>query len=246
MQTTNQKIVIWVTVALLIILGVYFYVNKSSTNVINNGTETATSTTTGTTTKPADVKKVTVAVPKSDGLSGYANSEYNFTLRFPSYVQPRNSFSTFHNIGNNWRVNASQVNQGKGIVEFPIFSVDQGSIATGKAYPLFFIAELRVGVSPNVKECYSIDPGYTNQKVTNVNINGVTFKKFSSQDAAMMQYVQTESYRIIHNNMCYVMEQIKAGSSYRDETMKTGISETTLNGYYNNAGTIAMSFKFTK
>lgn len=243
MPTINQKTLVWVVIVLLLIGGVYFYTSKSANAPTAPGTQTATTsdeTTTGSTgTKPT-------TTPTSDGLSGYSSSEYGFTLRFPPYVTPHNSFSTFHMLTNNWRVNASQVNQGKGVVEFPVYSIDQGSIATGKSYPLFFIAELRVGVSPNVKECYSTDPGFTNQTVTNVNINGVTFKRFSWSDAAMMQYVQGESYRTIHNNMCYVLEQIKAGTSYRDDTMKPGVAETTLTGYYNTAGAIAKTFKFTK
>lgn len=243
MPTINKKTLVWVTIALLVIISVYFYTTKSTDVPANTVTENAT---TSNEIAVSETGTKTPTPPKSDGLSGYSNSEYGFTLRFPPYINPHNSFSTFHNLTNNWRVNASQVNQGKGIVEFPVYSVDQGSIATGKSYPLFFLAELRVGVSPNVKECYSTDPGYTNQVVTNVNINGVTFKKFSWSDGAMMQYIQGESYRTIHNNMCYVLEQIKAGTNYRDETMKPGVAETTLTNYYNTAGTIAKTFKFTR
>lgn len=197
-----------------------------------------------TTTKTTTIK--TKVTPSNDGLSGYANSEYNFTLRYPSNVVAQNYFTTFYNLASNWRLYASQANQGKAVVSFPVSRIDQGDVATGKAYPLFFVSELRVGVSPNTKECYATDPGLTNQKITNVTINGVTFKKFSFQDAAMMKYVQGESYRAIHNNMCYVLEQIKSGSNYKDETMKPGISQATLDSYYNTAGNIVETFRFTK
>jgi len=227
--------------------------NKGDTAFITEGTSTtyvgcviktnldqqATTTPTVTTTK-------TKTVPAVDGLYGYANSEYNFTLRFPPNVTPQNYFTTFYNLASNWRVNASQVNQGKIIVSFPVFRIDQGGVATGKSYPLNYVAELRVGISPNVKECYAIDTGYTSQKITNVIINGVTFKRFSFQEAGMMKYLQGESYRTIHNNMCYVLEQIKSGSSYKDETMKPGLSQATLDGYYNTVGKIVETFRFTK
>lgn len=62
----------------------------------------------------------------------------------------------------------------------------------------------------------------------------------------MMKYIQGESYRTIHNNMCYVLEQIKYGSNYKDPTMKPGISKATLDSYYNTAGMIAKTFRFTK
>jgi membrane-bound inhibitor of C-type lysozyme len=179
--------------------------------------------------------------------NGYASSEYGFSMRFPSYVTSQNFFTTFYILASNWRLNASQANQGKAVVSFPIYRIDQGSVSTEKtSYPLNFTAEVRVGVSPNVKECYATDPGYTNQKVTNVTINGISFKRFSFADAAMMKYVQGESYRTIHNNMCYVLEQIKSGSSYKDEKMKTGVSEATLDGYYKVGEQIIKTFKFTR
>jgi len=182
----------------------------------------------------------------TDGMYGYANSEYNFTMRFPPTVRTSNVFPTFYQLPSNWRVNASQANQGKPVVDFLIRQIDQGSVATGKAYPLYFTAQVRVGVSPNVALCYEKDAGHTNQTVTNVVINGVTWKKFSFSNAAMMKYIQGESYRTIHNNLCYVMEQVKAGTTYTDETMKVGTTEATLNGYYNSGATIIKTFKFTK
>ncbi|MEI6810894.1 MAG: MliC family protein [Candidatus Nomurabacteria bacterium] len=234
----DEKIVFW---------------NKGTTAFITEGTSTTyTNCDTqnnleqeATTTKITKITKPVVK-PRTDGLFGYANSEYNFTLRFPSNVNPQNYFTTFYNLASNWRLNAGQANQGKAIVSFPVYRIDQGGVAKGKAYPLFFVSELRVGVSPNVKECYATDIGYTNQKVTDVKINGVTFKKFSFQDAAMMKYIQGESYRTIHNNMCYVLEQIKSGSNYKDETMKPGLTEAELNKYYNTAGNIVGTFRFTK
>jgi hypothetical protein len=79
-----------------------------------------------------------------------------------------------------------------------------------------------------------------------LTINGTSFKRFSSSDAGMMKYVQSESYRTIHNNMCYVLEQIKSGSSYRDEKMAEGIKDTTLDSYYKEGETIIKTFKFVK
>ena len=62
----------------------------------------------------------------------------------------------------------------------------------------------------------------------------------------MMKYVQAESYRTIHNKMCFVLEQIKAGTSYRDEKMGAGIADSSLTNYYNEGATIIQTFKFTK
>ena len=235
----------------LILIGIYY--NKKEIN--NNDVTTPVSSTstsiknTGSSGQATGSKKPTTPLENDStkGFRSYANAPYNFTMKFPANVQSKTSFSTFHQIGNNWRLNAAQANQGKGLASFTIFSVDQGSYTNGKqTYPLNFLAEVRVGVSPNVKECYATDAGYANQKITTVDINGVTFKRFSSADSAMMKYVQAESYRTIHNNMCYVLEQIKTGSSYMDNTMKVATTEAELTNYYRQGETIIKTFRFTK
>lgn len=255
MKKNNTYIAIIVLAILVLVVAVYFDKKEKS-----SPSETSTSTTDGvapengtttstsgsqTTTKPQGGG--TAVSDNVKGMNTYANSVYNFSIKYPSYVKPQQAFSTFHEISNNWRVYPAVTNQGKGVVAFPIYNVDQGTLATANtSYPLYFIAEVRVGVSQNVRDCYATDPGFTNQKVTNVTINGVVFKKFSASDAAMMKYVQVESYRTIRNNNCIVLEQIKAGSSYRDDKMKPGISDTALTGYYNVGESIIKTFIFTK
>ena len=237
------------------VIGIGFlYIGKNSTSTTPQAEIIAAAPGSTSSAPVAPVTSVTPpkntppkAAPNTSGFHSYANAEYNFTIQYPKEVQVRNSFTTFHQIGNNWRLFAGQANQGKPVVELTIFSIDQGSYSTGKQkYPLFFTATVRVGVSPHIKECYTPDAGYTNQKITNVTINGIQFKRFSTSDAGMMQYTQAESYRTIHNNMCYVLEQIKTGSSYRDEKMAQGISEVTLTDYYNKGADIIKTFKFTK
>ena len=59
---------------------------------------------------------------------------------------------------------------------------------TGKMYPLYFDAELRIGASSDPQDilnCYKPDPGYTSQKITDTTINGTVFKKFDFQNAGM-------------------------------------------------------------
>lgn len=248
-QSSLQKSIGILLVIALIIIGGYYFYNRSKATV-----ETASPTPTTSTTTSAVPDGGTGTTGGSIGsdntlpanFSSYANSEYGFKMGFPSYARQENGFTTFNNLGTNWRVNAAAANQGKAVVSFPIFRVDQGTVPKGKDYPLYFTSEVRVGVSPNVKECYSTDPGYTTQASTNVTINGVTFKKFVFGDAGMMKYIQGNSYRTVHNNMCYVIEQIKAGSSYRDDTMKAGLSDQVLQGYYDAGLSVVNTFRFTK
>lgn len=244
-MNSNQKTVVSLLIIAIVLLAGYFYIKKTPASDVQSITD-ATSTSTTSTTTTSTTGSVSTTPIGTDGLHGYVNATYGFSMRFPEGVQARNDFSTFGNLPNSWRLYPQLANQGVAVASFIIFREDQGGVATGKPYPLFYDAEVRVGVSPNVAQCYATDSGYTNQTVTNVTINGIAFKKFSTSDAAMMKYVQAESYRTIHNNMCYVLEQIRNGSTYRDDTMTAGLSQALLDTYYNTGATIIKTFKFTK
>jgi hypothetical protein len=255
---TKNSNYISVAVLAIIILGLgFFFVGKQSVtappvaereNTTPNetgGNTTGTPSQTGGTAKPTNG----VAASNTSGFSTYTNSNtgYNFTMKYPSYVKASTAFRSFYQIGTNWRLYAGQANQGTALVAFTIHNIDQGTYSTGKqSYPLYFTSEVRVGASPNTKECYTTDVGYPNQKVTDVTINGVLFRKFSTSDSAMMKYTQSESYRTIHAGKCFVIEQIRSGSSYRDDKMTPGVSDTALMNYYNLGETIVKTFTFTK
>lgn len=250
MNTITNRTVGIVAIIILVTIISFYTGKKTGQSSLPEEISTSTSTTTGTlSTSTTSTKNPVSTLPQvnTSGFHSYTNSEYNFVIKYPSYVQPKNTFSTFHELGTNWRLNAGQANQGKNIVELLIHSVDQGSLSTGKqTYPLYFAALVRVGVSPNTKECYTKDAGYTDQKISTVTINGVLWKKFSTINGGMMKYTQAESYRTIHNNTCFAVEQIKNGSIYRDEKMLTGISDSQLSSYYSAGETIMRTFTFTK
>ncbi len=196
-------------------------------------------------TKPA--KSPALTTGNVAGFYSYANSPHSFNIQYSSYIRPLNSFATFHEIGNNWRLYAGPANQGKPVISFSIHNIDQGTYFTGKqTYPLYYTSEVRVGISPNIKECYTPDASYPNQKITNVTINGNPFKKFSTTETFELKYVQSESYRTIHNNACYVIEQIKSGTTLRDPKMTVAVTDAQLTNYYNLGEKIVKTFKFTK
>lgn len=179
--------------------------------------------------------------------AAYVDETYGFRLLYPKDLIPETTFKRFYVLSDMWRARAPEGEDGIGLVAIPVFRIDQGGIATGKPYPLYFDAEVRVGVSADanvVKNCFAPDEGYTNQKITDVVINGTSFKKFEFEDAAMMQYMKGESYRTVHNNRCYVVEQLETGSRYRDDSMATGTPDSVLNGYYQKAGEIVKTFEF--
>ncbi len=207
--------------------------------------ETTVATTTGTVKAPT-TKAPTPTLPPAKKQETYTNGIYKFSFSFPSGYQTE-QFSNFHDLNNvDWRVNATAAKRGMPIIALPVFRLDQGSIATGKKYPLFFTTEVRVGVSPDIAQCYAKDDGYANQKVTNVTINGISFKRFDFESAGMMKYVRGSSYRTIYANKCYVIEQVRNGTTYNDDTMVPGYTEAELDAIYNKTTPIVYSFKFIK
>ena len=249
-KNTNYIVAIILIVLFVNIGSVYFgkkHVKEEEETATNSSTSTTQETSTTSIATNGTKKPIALTTGNIAGFYSYTNATYNFSIQYPPKVQPLASFATFHEIGNNWRLNAGQANQGKSVVSFSLYSIDQGPYSTGKqTYTLYYTSEVRVGVSTNVQECYTKDAGYINQVVRDVTINGVAFKRFSSSNAGMQKYIQSESYRTIHNKACYVIEQIRSGSSYRDEKMTVGKTDSELMSYYTLGEKIVRTFKFTK
>lgn len=187
----------------------------------------------------------------SPDVATYQNDAYGFELTYPKKLVPKTTFRQYYALSDKWRSQAPEGQAGVAVVAIPVFRVDNplDGVATGKPYPLYFSAEVRVGVSTDtqaVADCLKTDPGYTDQKHETVTLNGAQFEKFEFGDAAMMQYSQGVSYRTVRNNTCFAVEQLKAGSIYRDDSMTAGIPDSQLDAYYAQAGEMAQTFRFTK
>ena len=179
----------------------------------------------------------------------YRNDTYGFELKYPKDLVPEAPFKTFYHLLGEWRAFASEGDAGVPVIAIPIFRVDQGGVATGKYYPLYYSAELRVGVATSsqaVADCLKLDAGYTEEPHHTVTLNGVAFEEFDFQNAGMMQYVEGKSYRAVHDGACFAIEQLRAGSSYRDDTMTSGIPQDQLDASFAAAGDIAKTFRFTR
>jgi len=182
-------------------------------------------------------------------LNTYNNDQFGFSLSYAKELTPETAFKQFYALSNNWRAYPAPDSKGTPVVAIPVFRIDHGGVATGQPYPLYFSAEVRVGVSSDPKDvtdCLKNDAGFTDQKVTDTVINGIPFKQFEIGDAAMMQYVKGVSYRAVYNSACYAIEQLKAGSIYTDPSMTPGYSETELDAFYQKGDAIVQTFKFTK
>lgn len=249
-KTNGMYWVIGLIVVVLLLGWAYMRMDKTDSSTTTGTTATTTTPVTGTTngTNTGTTGNTTNTTTNTSGPNGesYANATYGFTLGYPKELNAQPTFGVFHALNNNdWRINATAAKRGTPVVDIPVIQIDNtGSVK--KNYPLFYTARVRVGVSTDVAQCYAKDDGYTNQTVTDVTINGVAFKKFIFATAATQQYVNGASYRTIHNNKCYVIEQIQNGSSYKDATLVGGYTDADLAAFYAKTTAIVMSFKFSK
>jgi len=213
---------ILISIALLIVVGVVVFVFIKATPVNNE---------------------------EANSLNLYKNDEYGFEVSYPKSLTPDNSFTTYYHLSGAWRANADPESGGNLIVSIPVYRIESKT-GVFMSYPLYFDAELRIGASSDPKDienCLKEEPNYQGATSTIEVINGVTFRRFILGSAGMMQYMYGVSYRIIHNNVCFAIEQLKVGSSYRDITTSSNdIPDSVLDSYYNKVGDIVKTFKFLK
>ena len=152
-------------------------------------------------------------------------------------------FDSQYHLPATWRVNALTNASGT-----PVIAVVGYSTKSDTSYPRYFETEVRVGVSSDPKEIAACEK-VSNGEVAGQDavINGVTWKTFGLQDAGMMQYLSGTSYRTVHNNVCYALEQVETGSSYRDDASSSlDISDAVLKEKFDALTTIIQSFSFAK
>ncbi len=169
-----------------------------------------------------------------------------FEITVPGAVAPVGTFSKFYNLSTKWRVNAPASgagSKGTALLAIPLIQIDNKGIEP-KVYPLYFDAEVRVGISSSTSDCLNKDT--PSQKVADITLNGTAFKKFTFGDAATKEYVQGESYRAVHNGLCYAIEQIKVGSTYHEPNAEESLTNEDMDIYYAQAGDVVKSFKFIK
>ena len=172
----------------------------------------------------------------------YTNDQYGFMFYYPKNSVVTNNFRAFYNMPVSWMVQSSS----KGGV--PVISVVNARMEHETSYPREFNAETRIGVSTDpgdVATCLknTDQPDQTGWKET---INDIEYMVYPIQDAAMMHYLEGMSYRTVHNNTCYAIEQVKTGSSYHEEKSADDIPDTKLDSLYNELKSVIETFDFTK
>lgn len=195
------------------------------------------------------VRRVTTVKPKantakvSPEMPVFKNDRYGFEINLERGLKTQMPFKMFYMLSNRWCYGADEKSKGQPIVSIPIYQVENKD-----AFPRYFSAEVRIGASADpedVKNCLK-RPGTSMAASKVANIGGLKFLAFPIAEAGMMQYVSGTSYRIIHNNTCFAIEQLKSGSNYRDQPNPKDIPESVLDSYFQKAGDLIKTFKFIK
>lgn len=165
-----------------------------------------------------------------------------FTINVPEDVATTTDFKSYYHLPASWRDGAAESSG------TPLFAVIVKRIENGETnvFPRYFDAEVRIGMSASTAECYENDQTGVGTAPQDVTLGGTAFKKFSIENAGMMQYLKGSSYRTIHNGACWAIEAFATGSNYRDDKTVESVSQDVLDAYLNEAERIARTFRFTK
>lgn len=180
-------------------------------------------------------------------LASYKNESFGVSFSYPKAVTPETEFKSFYHLNSDWRVGGSEEEKGTPLVAIPLYRIDNGGVY--KSYPMYYSAELRVGVSTSsaaLAEC--LTGGKENnlelgESPTTTLINGVEWKKIPVGSGGMMQYLYGNSYRLVRGDTCTTVETLKTGSNYRDTPTPEDISDVDLELYYTSLDTILATLR---
>ncbi|MEK7602195.1 MAG: hypothetical protein AAB472_01805 [Patescibacteria group bacterium] len=177
------------------------------------------------------------------GQALFTDGEYGFSLRYPEKYETSFNFASYYHLPSYWRANALPEATGT-----PILAIVGYRLQSEHSYPRYYDAEVRVSASKDPKEVARCEKAASEQgekQLPDAVIGGTTFKVFSFQDAAAMQYVKGVSYRTVHEGACVVLEQLATGSNYRDDPKSSeDISDDVLTSKYDALNAIIPTFAF--
>lgn len=196
---------------------------------------------------PAPVTDVATTTSSNDlsGRSIYTNGEYGFAVQYPGTARLEETFSPQYHLPATWRANALPDSEGT-----PIAAIIAYTTESDHSYPRYYVAQVRIGASTDASEvrgCLNATPNQGETELSDVEINGTTWKAFEFQNAGMQQYVKGVSYRTIHEGACIALEKIATGSSYRDDPdSPDDVADDVLEARYQSLDAIVESFIFAR
>ena len=180
---------------------------------------------------------------EEESVADYHNDTYGFRIAYSPEFAVVYNFAPEALLGTVWRFGALPEASGVPVVAFTSYETQSEN-----SYPRAFTAQLRIGVSTDPREvarCLDAENG--EEKIDDAQIGGRTWTAFSFGDAAMMRYVRGTSYRIVHENACLALEQVRAGSQYRDDIpSERDISDDVLDAEYAKLSQLISGFTFVR
>ncbi|HYE23238.1 MAG TPA: hypothetical protein VEA92_02170 [Candidatus Paceibacterota bacterium] len=179
------------------------------------------------------------AIELSEGLAIYTSGEQGFLLAYPEGAEVSETFDT-QRLPNAWSVSATT--QGTSLLSITTYRLENET-----SYPRDYTVLLRIGKSEEPEDLRSCAEARNGEmKVEDRSIGGEPWAAFIYGDAAMMQYVAAESYRVVHEEACWAIEAVRTGSSYRENPTSADISDEALAAEFERLDTIVDSFRFAR
>lgn len=173
------------------------------------------------------------------GESVFMSGEHGFFVVYPGSAIVEETLHSAYRIPALWRMGAIATGT-------PVVTLITYQTSSDHSYPRYYTAAVRIGVSSDPSEVAACERvGNGEEALADVKLGPDTFKAFSFSDAAMMQYLRGTSFRTLRDGKCYAVEQISAGSSYReDKPSIEDIQEEVLRLEHEKLRTIVDSFRF--
>ena len=148
-------------------------------------------------------------MPEADDLTSatlptYTNTDYRFLIQYPTTLTATSTFDVGYLVGSTWSLYSDPtVSTGRPLVAL----IKKGSNDV-------LNAELRIGISTStedVSSCTKVDP--TAENISQKVVNGIPFTTFSESGAAMSHFTTAKSYRVVHGNACFAIDEFIAGTN---------------------------------
>lgn len=137
------------------------------------------------------------------GAARFQSARYGVAMAYPASLKVTRGFESGYFLQKRWNPDAAADVPGTGLLTLMLPESNQ--LTTG---------ELRLGVSDNkeaVHDCTLPSDGNVGA-VSNVSIDGVTFKRRDTGDAGMNHFLSRHAYRGVAHGHCYAIELIVDGT----------------------------------
>jgi hypothetical protein len=214
-----------IVIVVLVIAGLaYYFLNANR----------ASAPTVATSTPPTQTTSTTTTTTTTSTAKTYTDSGHTFTFEYPSQFTVTSGSGT----STDWMTNATTSGKLLATLIIPRSFEPKTNFADAK---------FTVGASSNaaaVSTCLSVPPSGGPVQKNVVTINGVSYTKYTSGDAAAGNFYETTSYRTVHNGQCYALEYTIHSTNLSNYSPDQGITQFDKAKVQNTLEGLVQSFKF--